>query len=132
MNCPKCKGVMAKVSFEGVEIDRCVACDGLWLDVLEKEHLAEMAGSEAIDPGVKPGDASDPRHLLCPVCRTLMIPMTVHGHAGLRYESCTVCYGAFFDAGEFREYKGAVAQGETGVLAILRGLVGANARGERD
>jgi Zn-finger nucleic acid-binding protein len=120
---------MAKLMFEGIEVDRCTACDGIWLDVLEKEHLAAIPGSEAIDTGAKPADASDPRRLLCPVCHTLMIPMTVHGHAGLKYESCTVCFGAFFDAGEFREYKGAVAEGETGVLAILRGLVGANTTG---
>ena len=130
MNCPKCRAAMEVVTFEGIDVDRCTSCQGIWFDVLEKEHLAELPGSEAIDVGDKPADASDPRHLLCPVCRTLMIPMTVHGHPGLRYESCTVCYGAFFDAGEFREYKGAVAEGETGVLAILRGLVGANARSD--
>src|SRR5438445_13658915 len=105
MNCPKCKGVMGKVVFEGVEVDRCTLCDGIWFDVLEKEHLADLQGSEAIDVGTKPADASKPRHLLCPACHTLMIPMTVHGHPQLQYESCTVCFGAFFDAGEFREYK---------------------------
>jgi uncharacterized protein len=128
MNCPKCKAVMSKILFEGVEIDRCAACDGLWFDALEKEHLAEMPDSESVDTAPKPPDASDDRHLLCPVCRTLMIPMTVHGHPQLKYESCTVCFGAFFDAGEFREYKAATADGDTGLRAILKGLVGANAR----
>jgi hypothetical protein len=49
-----------------------------------------------------------------------MIPMTVHGGpAGLVYESCTVCYGAFLDAGEFREF----ARGG-GLVEALRGWMG--------
>jgi Zn-finger nucleic acid-binding protein len=122
MNCPKCKGAMAKVLFEGVEVDRCTLCDGIWFDVLEREHLRELNGAESIDVGKKPADADKPRQLLCPVCHTRMIAMTVHGHPQLQYESCKVCFGAFFDAGEFREYKRASG----GVVAFLKGLVGAS------
>lgn len=119
MNCPKCKGVMAKVLFEGVEVDRCTFCDGIWFDVLEKEQLKDLQGSEQIDVGKKPADAGDEhRHLLCPVCKTLMITMSVYGHPHLKYESCTVCFGAFFDAGEFREFK------KEGIVEVLKGLVG--------
>jgi len=41
------------------------------------------------------------------------------GHPELKYESCTVCFGAFFDAGEFREFKGG-----RGLPHFLKGLVG--------
>ena len=122
MNCPKCRAAMAKVEFDGVEVDRCTLCDGIWFDALEKEQLRDTPGAaEAIDVGRTPEDAtSDRRHLLCPVCKTLMIPMTVHGGpAGLVYESCTVCYGAFMDAGEFREF----ARGG-GLVEQLRGWMG--------
>src|SRR4051812_8502221 len=107
MNCPKWRAAMAKVEFEGVEVDRCTLCDGIWFDALEKEQLRDTPrAAEAIDVGQTPADAGSlKRHLLCPVCKTLMIPMTVHGGPpGLVYESCTVCYGAFMDAGEFRAF----------------------------
>jgi Zn-finger nucleic acid-binding protein len=110
---------MEKVSFEGIEVDRCTACRGLWFDVLEKEHLKELNGSEVIDTGEKPADAADPHRILCPVCKTLMITMSVMGHPALKYESCTVCFGAFFDAGEWREFKGG-----HGLPRFLKGLVG--------
>src|SRR3954463_7370875 len=122
MNCPKCKAAMAKVEFEGVQVDRCTLCDGIWFDALEKEQLRDTPrAAEAIDVGRAPADASSSkRPLLCPVCKTLMIPMTVHGGpAGLVYESCTVCFGAFLDAGEFRRF----AQGP-GLAATLKGLIG--------
>ena len=124
MNCPKCRAAMAKVAFEGVEVDRCTLCDGIWFDALEKEQLRDTPrAAEAIDVGQTPADASsDKRHLLCPVCKTLMIPMTVHGGPpGLVYESCTVCFGAFLDAGEFRQY---VHAGGLGLAATLKGLIG--------
>jgi Zn-finger nucleic acid-binding protein len=119
MNCPKCQAAMEKVTFEGIEVDRCTSCKGIWFDVLEKEHLNEMKGSEQIDIGEKPADASTPHRILCPVCKTQMISMSVVGHPGLKYESCTVCFGAFFDAGELREFKGG-----GGLPRILKGLVG--------
>jgi len=120
MNCPKCRAAMEVVAFEGIEVDRCTGCRGIWFDVLEKEHLCEIHGAEAIDVGERPADAGDAhRRILCPVCKTLMISMSVVGHPELKYESCTVCFGAFFDAGEFREFKGGGA-----LPRFLRGLVG--------
>ena len=34
-----------------------------------------------------------------------MIAMADHGHPNVHYHSCTICYGLFFNAGEFREHK---------------------------
>lgn len=119
MNCPKCKAAMEMITFEGIEVDRCTGCRGIWFDALEKEHLKELHGSESIDTGKKPADAADAhRHLFCPICHSPMITMSVLEHPDLKYESCTVCYGAFFDAGEFREFKG------PRLGRMLKGLVG--------
>jgi Zn-finger nucleic acid-binding protein len=121
MNCPKCDAPMAKVTHENVEVDRCTTCNGIWFDALEKERLKNLSGSEQIDVGdydpATSGKAK--RQLACPVCHTPMIVMSVPDHPGLKYESCTVCFGAFFDAGEFRAYKGG-----SGLLARLKGLIG--------
>ncbi len=109
LNCPKCSAVMEKVSFGGTTVDRCVSCKGIWFDAREQEHLKDAAGSEALDvggPASAPAPAPPPGgKVLCPVCRTPMIRMTDHQQPHLKYESCTVCYGVFFDAGEFRDYK---------------------------
>ena len=40
MHCPKCGNELHDVTFRGVEIDRCVACNGVWLDDGELEKLA--------------------------------------------------------------------------------------------
>jgi len=41
----------------------------------------------------------------CPVCHAEMIRMVDREQPHIRYEACTSCYGVFFDAGEFRDYK---------------------------
>jgi Zn-finger nucleic acid-binding protein len=118
--CPKCGGGTEKVTYAGVTIDRCLACHGLWFDAREQERLRDVDGSEAIDLGPadphRPAEAHPTSKILCPVCRSPMIEMTDHQHPGLRFEGCTVCYGAFFDAGEFRQFK------ETSVVQAVKRL----------
>lgn len=41
MRCPKCGGHLETLGHEGVEIDRCKDCKGIWLDAGELESLVE-------------------------------------------------------------------------------------------
>ena len=103
---------MDKVTFGSVVVDRCTSCKGLWFDAREHERLKDVKGAETIDTGARastaaadapkqPGDAK----IDCSVCHTRMIRMVDHQQPHIHYESCTVCHGVFFDAGEFRDYK---------------------------
>ena len=35
MTCPKCNGTMQTTKYQGIEVDRCASCGGLWFDLLE-------------------------------------------------------------------------------------------------
>lgn len=107
MDCPKCHGKMEEVVFGEVAVDRCLTCSGLWFDLLEKEDLMQMEGSEIIDIGSgQVGKRySDMRDIDCPHCEQPMIPMVDKDQFHIKYESCPSCFGAFFDAGEFRDLK---------------------------
>src|SRR5688500_12312425 len=118
INCPRCSATMGKVTFGSVVVDRCTSCKGLWFDAREHERLKDVEGAETIDVGplatgaTKPAtDAADRSNrpsdakIDCPVCHTRMIRMVDHQQPHIHYESCTVCHGVFFDAGEFRDYK---------------------------
>lgn len=41
LQCPKCDGRLQPVMFEGVEIDVCDKCGGVWLDANELEALTK-------------------------------------------------------------------------------------------
>ncbi len=107
MKCPKCEHEMEVVAFKDVEVDRCTLCKGLWFDSFEAEQLKHMKGSEEIDigdPDVGRVFNRDDR-IDCPRCKTAMIRMVDPKQTHIWMESCTVCHGVFFDAGEFRDFK---------------------------
>ncbi len=107
MKCPKCAATMAKVEYQGLEVDRCSECQGLWFDLMEHEQLKKLSGSEEIDSGApEVGKINNTiTRIACPVCNVPLISMVVAGQPHISYESCTVCYGVYFDAGEFKDYK---------------------------
>jgi uncharacterized protein len=98
---------MQAVHYGSIEVDRCTHCKGIWFDMLEAQHLKEVKGSGVIDAG----DAETGRQynqidrIKCPVCTGPMLRMVDNRQPHIWYESCPVCYGMFFDAGEFRDFK---------------------------
>jgi Zn-finger nucleic acid-binding protein len=107
MECPKCQASMEAVRFEETEVDRCVRCGGLWFDLMEDEVLRGRAGSESIDSGpawqASMHDVQE--KVVCPVDGARMVRMIDPGQPDLWVESCPVCHGTFFDAGEFTAFK---------------------------
>lgn len=107
MKCPKCQAEMETVIFEQIEVDRCTHCKGIWFDMLEHEELKQLKGSESIDTG-DPEMGSEYNKIdkiECPVCKTGMTRMVDNKQPHIWYESCATCYGLFFDAGEFADFK---------------------------
>ncbi|GAB4461248.1 MAG: hypothetical protein OHK0029_26280 [Armatimonadaceae bacterium] len=112
--CPKCRSVkvqMERVSFQEVEVDRCPQCLGIWFDLQEHETLralpgSELPGSERIDTGAAGAVVTeDSQQLDCPRCRARMYTTRDPEQTHLVFEKCSVCYGVFFDAGEFTDFK---------------------------
>ena len=45
MTCPKCQGEMRTFERNGIHVDQCTECRGLFLDRGELEHLAQAESS---------------------------------------------------------------------------------------
>ncbi len=107
MNCPKCDSPTEPVQYGNITVDRCTNCKGIWFDMLEAEHLKEIEGSESIDIGdPKVGESyNEADKVNCPKCTGVMIRMVDLKQPHIWYESCPMCYGMFFDAGEFTDFK---------------------------
>ena len=106
MKCPRCNVGMETVQVEGVQIDRCTKCGGLWFDEFELSDLKAKRGSEKIDTGR--GDKATQHsqtRINCPKCNIAMLRMVDAQQPHIWYETCDVCAGSFFDAGEFRDLK---------------------------
>ncbi len=107
IHCPKCAGeTMAQVTVQEVEVDRCPRCGGLWFDVEEHERLRRVEGSETVDVAAGATRTSSREQVLdCPRCHTRMVSTHVPDQPHIVVETCPVCYGLFFDAGEFADLK---------------------------
>ena len=44
MHCPKCGHPLAELGYKGIKIDRCMHCQGVWLDAGELEQVTQRAG----------------------------------------------------------------------------------------
>ena len=118
IHCPKCQGNLEAVVYSGIQVERCTDCKGLWFDSMEAQELKEIKGSESIDIGdPQTGSKFDETgNINCPKCKTKMTKMVDLKQSHIWYEKCPVCYGIWFDAGEFKDYK------EEGVQDIFKGI----------
>jgi Zn-finger nucleic acid-binding protein len=98
---------MSTVPFGGIDVDRCNGCGGLWFDMLEHEQVRAMEGAEALDSGnTAVGKRYDQVGLVrCPIDDQTMVRMVDKAQPDLWFESCPLCYGVFFDAGEFKSFR---------------------------
>jgi len=104
MKCPKCDGMMEKVSVSAGVVDRCTKCMGLWLDNLEHQEMKSFAAAVDIGDAAVGAQYNEVDNIKCPVCpNSKLIRMVDPKQSHIWFESCPTCYGRFFDAGEFRD-----------------------------
>ncbi len=104
MQCPKCQQAMERLSFPAAEVDRCSGCQGIWFDMLEHEDLRDQAAVLDIGSAEVGAKFNSVDVIPCPVCpNTTMIRMVDIEQPHIWFESCPVCFGRFFDAGEYRD-----------------------------
>ena len=101
MKCPKCDSDMEKVTIENLELDRCIACNGIWFDEFELADFKKIKGSESVDIGNPTiGRKHNENDLIkCPKCDSKMIRMVDSKQSHIWFEHCGSCFGHFFDAG---------------------------------
>lgn len=90
--CASCKGAMQRFFAEGVELDRCRRCGGVWLDGGE---LSELLG-RTLEPRLATGLSSR----ACCSCGKGM--KSVNLPAGVKAEMCAACKGIYLDDGELQ------------------------------
>lgn len=112
LSCPREGSRLVTESYEGVEIDRCGECEGVWLDKGELEAIQQSPGyadSElAANPSTEPVSTKyvvaqqDRRELGCPACGGTM-ERREHGYASqIVVDACVAGCGLWLDKGELQ------------------------------
>lgn len=106
MKCPKCLSAMETFDHRGISISRCEECYGLFLHRLIKDDLDGIDDAEEFDIGDDLVGArfNEILDATCPQCSVRMDHVLQQDPFQIKFESCPRCRGAYFDAGEFRDY----------------------------
>lgn len=115
MECPKCNGELAKKKVEGIEIDECKNCSGIWFDFNELEQIMDKDFQESLINQIDNNQGHDSQEIPCPRCGGdgNMIPV-YDPEKDIHIDTCTVCYGHWLDGGEYEKLK------ESSILDLLR------------
>ena len=104
--CPRDGTVLAMTRVEGIVLDKCHNCDGIWCDHGELEAMkkAKLTGVEELlehsygDPVVRVAKKDGP--MRCPACEGRLIAQTFAVHLPMRVDRCDTCFGIWLDEGE--------------------------------
>lgn len=100
--CGKCGGRFHSMFLEGMILDRCATCRGIWFDYAEIQRLVGVP-SEKRKPGAESRPSFpaplDPLLGSCPSCRVGLRAFAVPD-ARASIEVCPLCLGVWFDHGE--------------------------------
>ena len=129
MNCPKCKSADFKPidTKEGVTVDFCNGCKGLWF---EKGELAFYVETSADLPSKHLNDATTTKTSIgCPQCAgSTLVEMPYSAGQALKIDYCAKCHGVWLDAKELPKLE-ALARKVEPVGKIARTIKDLEAKG---
>lgn len=98
MNCPRCNAELELGKYKGIEVDKCVSCNGIWLDYLELDQLEDTVLSIDEIKGTMVF-SSTPSNLACPKCKGPMQMFRYRAY-NLELDFCEGEHGFWLDKGE--------------------------------
>lgn len=107
MDCPRCKLTLRKAEYEGVVVDRCEYCWGIWLDTREfpisldpqSLRFSELERQQFPVRQAGPAEPRNTKPAACPRCGQIMERFESVGMTSLVVDRCPG-HGVWLDTGE--------------------------------
>ena len=108
--CPACTGRLSAEYARGAKIQRCLGCNGLWLNPGDLQGMVDPPADDGkaalnvaqmrrtIQSMVPPAETQ--RYRKCPVCEAVMRRRNFGDRSGVILDECK-SHGVYLDAGEF-------------------------------
>jgi Zn-finger nucleic acid-binding protein len=101
VQCPVCDEPMIVLEYDAVEVDYCVACEGVWLDAGELDLLfGDPEACAAFLSIGSPTDAAGEKPRICPACDAKMTKEGTESVPPVLFDHCPNGHGLWFDKGE--------------------------------
>ena len=98
MKCPNCNHNLEITNYEGIEVNQCSNCKGIWFDFKELDELEDTVLNEDDVKGTLVWDKK-PSERKCPKCAKLMMGFNYRLN-DLYLEYCENKHGYWLDKGE--------------------------------
>lgn len=135
--CPNCHEPMVVLEWEGIEIDLCPSCRGVWLDLGELELIGEQAGvgPARLTAALEKARRGGVRERRCPRCRRKLRAISPEEGKAVEVDTCPRGHGIWFDHGEVETLVANYAAGERGAVArlfaeLFQHEIGSDAKGD--
>ena len=117
--CPNYNEPLIVLDWQGVEIDMCASCGGVWLDAGELEFIGEKAGADTGDLTgmLERARRGDLTKRPCPRCGRKLRALHACEDEPVELDHCPRGHGIWFDRGELQSFVGACGTGEEGAVA---------------
>ncbi len=102
--CPRCGSELRNEKYKGIEVDKCVSCEGMWLDYNELDQLEDTV----LDADEVKGTMITRSHdseLSCPRCHGAMQQFR-YRYNELLLDVCVAEHGFWLDKGEEKRVLG--------------------------
>ena len=100
MNCPRCNSELAVENHQGIEVDRCSNCQGMWLDYGELDQLEDTVFDQDELKGSLMFHSFE-GEMVCPRCGGRMQRFDYRAYS-LEIDFCEQGHGWWLDGGEER------------------------------
>jgi Zn-finger nucleic acid-binding protein len=122
MDCLKCEGKLRQVEVDGVVVDQCELCSGIWFDSGELRRVLGMKSVDGLQSPAAGHPGDDQKRGSCPRCggpgQLVQVASLI---SDIHVDTCAVCGGQWLDGGEL-----AILRQEGGlrpVIAFFRRLL---------
>lgn len=110
MLCPRDKTPLQPETYEGdVQVDRCSACDGVWLqrkeleaiqNLRERDYSGELGGIDAVALAYERARQASSPPVSCPECGSALVAEEYAYCSQIIVDRCGKCGGVWLDSGE--------------------------------
>ena len=127
MKCPACKDMLVGIELDGVEVDWCGACKGVWLDKAELEllHTDGQAAARFVQELKAAPHSVREKAKRCPICNIRMKRVQSAWDSGIVLDQCPRGDGIWFDKGELFRMLGTAGKSDK-VKSFLTGIFGSD------
>jgi Zn-finger nucleic acid-binding protein len=105
MKCPKCvTETLSVFSVQGVALERCSCCNGIWFDARELSQLLEEDARQIAS--LRRGSAHqelEGKKGLCPRDGSELLRVYSNINSSVIIDACADCHGIWLDGGEFEK-----------------------------